>query len=254
MLAKRFLSSVAAAALAAAGLLSAAPSAAASPAPPVGVTTRWDERLAKIESRLAAGDWNERGARKLIGKMVEDFAGFEADPATLARAAALLAIAEAGGGRREEATWHWHAAAALDPAAIRLDLSPYGDAGRFLAEIEPRRDGVLSKRYAAQSGAALRSAMPVERSDRTRFDPSRVQRGRVPPPVEIEVVVDVDGRPHEPVLVTPSRFPGFAFAALESVSGWRFEPARTGGGEDSEAVASLAKVRLSYPTHVVPGV
>lgn len=249
MLIKRALHRVAAGALAAACVLAAAPATAA-----VGVTTRWDGRLAKLEARLAAGKWDARRAEKLVAEMVEDYAGLEADPVALARAVALLAIAEAGGGRREEAAWHWYAAAALDPLAIRFDLAPYGDAGRFLAELQPRRYGELPGRYATQSGAALRPALPVETPDRLRFDASRVRRGRVPPPVHVEVVVDVDGRPHEPALATPSRFPGFAFAALEAVSGWRFAPARTGGGDDAEALASLFSMRLPYPTHDVPGI
>ena len=69
-------------------------------------------------------------------------------------------------------------------------------------------------------------------------------RDRVPPPVVIEVLVDREGRPHDPVLTAPTRFAGFATAALDSVRYWRFDPAR---GADGEPVAVLTQVRVGHP-------
>lgn len=216
-------------------------------------TTRWDPKLDEQEARLEAGKYSsaQRTLRSLRERMVREAASFEADPRTLARATALLAVAEAGLANHEAAEWHWHAAHALDRRAVPGDLGRFGAAGAWLIERPPRRAGDLPGPPAGEPAqpAAEPAMRPVRRAEAVQRPIGmcglmRHTRDRVPPPVVVEVLVDGEGQPHDPVLMVPTRFAGFAAAALDSVRYWRFEPARTA---DGEPVATLAQVRVEHP-------
>jgi hypothetical protein len=213
-------------------------------------TTRWDPKLDELESRLEAGKYSsaQRALRSLRERMVREAASFEANPRTLARATALLAVAEAGLANHEAAEWHWHAAHALDRRAVPGDLGRFGVAGAWLIERPPRRAGDLPgpPPGEAPDDPAMRPARRAEAVQRPTgmCGLLRHTRDRVPPPVVIEVLVDDEGRPHDPVLMVPTRFAGFAAAALDSVRYWRFEPARSA---DDDPVATLAQVRVEHP-------
>lgn len=212
-------------------------------------TGQWDPKLDRLEADLENGRGSVRAARRLYEAMLTQTAGFEVSPRTLARAAALLALAEAREGRTAEAVWHWHAAHALDHRAVPGDLGRFGAAGGVLAERPPRRLGELPTRFGGPAPpAAARGARPSEGSTAPagvpHCRPAGHLRGQVPPPVAVEVVVDAEGRPHEPLLQLPSRYPGFALAVLEAIRGWSFEPAADDGGDP---VPSLAVVTVPYP-------
>ena len=208
-------------------------------------TTRWDPKLDALEAKIEAGKHGPavRSGQRIVARMIGEAAGFEGSPRPLARALALLAFAEAGAGREREAAWHWHASRALDRRAAPREPARFGEAAARLAAQEVRRAGQAAA-GAGSPPAARRQPYPVEQALEAAFDFSRYARGRVPPAVSIEVLVDREGRPHQPVLVTPSRYPGFASAALESVRDWRFEPARDA---DGGAVPGLAVLRIAYP-------
>ena len=237
---------------------------AAPPAATAGIepTSRWDPKLDALEARLEAGKYSsaQRSLRSLRERMVRDAASYEGTPRTLARATALLAVAEAGLANYRDAGWHWHSAHALDRRAVPGDLGRFGAAGAWLVERPPRRAGDLpgggrpatavAHQAAPAAGGQPPPAPGIARDARPVDCPTgmcgllRHSRDRAPPPVEIEVLVDFEGRPQDPVLLVPSRFPGFTTAALDAVRFWRFEPARAAGGEP---VPVLARVRVAHP-------
>lgn len=235
-------------------LLLAAFALAAPPEVPAGIepTTHWDDKLDKIEAKLEAGKYGsaQRRLTSLRDRMVRESASFEGRPRALARATALLAVAEAGLGNHREAAWHWHSAHALDLRGVPGDLGRFGAAGAWLLERPPRQRGDLTATQASDpSAVAVRVARVAESTSKPigmcgllRY--TQHTRGRLPPPVKIEVRVDPEGLPHDPVLMVPARFPGFATAALDSVRHWRFQPAT---GSDGEPVPALTEVRVNHP-------
>jgi hypothetical protein len=215
----------------------------------VQAASPWDDRLDGIEQALVDGRY-ERAARKaesLYRKIAQETGSYERPAGALVRVLTYLAVAEEGVGERDAALWHLAMARTLERPGRRTDVSGLGPAGRFLAEVSHRHVGQVPPDWddlPVDPFATPHMDDPFLRSDVADvldYDPRRL-----PTDLEIEVLVDSDGRPHLPVLVVPTRFPGFAVAAMESMRQWRFEPAvdRSEGGEP---VAALATVTVEFP-------
>jgi hypothetical protein len=89
-----------------------------------------EQKLVDLDARLRRDEWQAVHAPALdfVSRLRE--AGPENAP--LAEGLRVLALAEAGMGRTEEAIWHWQVAQSLQPK-IELDPAAYGEAGRLLA-------------------------------------------------------------------------------------------------------------------------
>lgn len=139
---------------------------------------------------------------------------------------ALVAVAEAGSGQRDQALWHWAEANALarDPFGDQ-QLSAFGDAGALLAEHPGRQPGM------APTGLSVEPPGPdVEHEVKTKGELPQLVQGAWSPRewLRLEVVVDEQGRVRDPVVLS-ARSAEAAYRALEAMRDWRFEPARKRG-------------------------
>lgn len=213
----------------------------------------WDDRLDDLETALVEGRY-ERAARRaesLYRRIAQATGSYERPAGALVRVLTYLAVAEEGVGERDAALWHLAMARTLERPGRRTDVSGYGSAGRFLAEVSRRHPGQVPADWDDLPVDPFASPqmddpfLQSEVADVLDFDPKRR-----PTDLEIEVLVDSAGVPHLPVLVVPTRFPGFAVAAMESMRHWRFEPATEGGRSSGEPVASLTTVTVEFPDHL----
>ncbi len=180
----------------------------------------WEQKMAEAEAQLRRGDPKKvhRSMHEVAGQMGETLGTDPAATRLLARATAWLALAEAGLDELEAARWDWTVATTLAPELARLDLSRYGDAG---------------KRLSAQPAASPVTAEPAT-------TPASRKKGRAiaypltrlmacpETPVEVSVTVGADGRPRAPRF-EPLPDAILAWAALETLRTWSFEPATRDG-------------------------
>jgi len=219
----------------------------------------WNDRLHRIEEALRTNDWE--GARQMAHALTEEIAergggtlgdhraaaealgGSVAGPDAsvearmLGRASALLAVAEASLGQREEARWHWYAAQNLSREVVSGALPAPPEAAKFLGDHRLERASTLQVRtldvldpvrpeLAARPGfreperlAATYPRRPKDLSGRDRF--SHV--------VFVQITVAADGGVTQPVVVDGGYYPGLIFRAFEALRHWRYRPATLAG-------------------------
>jgi len=195
-----------------------------------------------IDGQLRAGQWETARTAVLVKigvgrKML--FAPY------LAKAVGRLAVAEAGLGREEDAVWHWHIAQNLDRAALpEKALATFGKAGELLAR-NPLREVDQAPRgwtvlRTVDSAADVRPEQKVE----GELPPLSAEVGQLAAPksLEVQVVVDAEGRLREPVVIAGG-VPGMIWETLEGLRSWRYEPARQG----DRAVAVFRALTLHPP-------
>jgi len=206
---------------------------------PGGITASWSERGQEAEALLRQGEAEAALAitSRVVDEMVRDLRPSPASDRALSSVLTLHAVAEAALGREDAAVRHWWLAQALDPRLEAEALASYGAAGAFLAE-RPLPDRSRS----ADEGCAIEEldGRPVFRVGDSGVGPPG--RRSSPQPelprgtrastrggrVEIQAVIDEEGRVHRPLVVHSDAAP-MAYSAVEAVAGWRFEPARAGG-------------------------
>ena len=211
----------------------------------------WWEPLREIEAkRLRQGKW-KKGLDE-IEKLTERILG-EAwhDPElrqVLADLSLYRAVAEVNLGHRDDGVCYWHAALNLDARRTReTDLAPYGDAERVFREAPLRDQGKIPPAWEkrVRRGPFRISYEPpreigMGRSWLLRNDGAK--RDRHLGVFEAEVLIDEDGRVHQPVAVTAGhQNPVLVFAALDSFCREGFEPARG----DGEPIAVLTRVTIN---------
>lgn len=191
---------------------------------------RWRAELKSQEDRLRRQEWTvvAKDARRIIEEMVDGLVAGEASATMLALAVVQQAVAESGLGHQEEAVWLLHLAQNLDARYRDVVLASYGPAGAELERFRLRQPG-----EAPTAGPKL----PAEGS----YQPPRVLRqkdpktpdalayARIAADVEVEMMVGPDGQVLEPVLLNEPKYPSLVFVVLESLRGWRFEPAHATG-------------------------
>jgi len=227
-----------------------------SPAASEGVVAMWQQNLGEIEKLLVEREWKraKRKADGLLDAIVERLRSGTGSGPLLGSAVAMRAVARAGLGEFEAAAWDWHVAVALSPAVQEVDLSRFGEPGRFFGSSEIAA-------YSVEGGAAvpldLREPLVPIVADGKGPEPVRKIHAPQPgyprakaaacseEPIALHFVVAKSGRPIAPVF-SGSADPVLAFSALETVREWRFEPA-TLDGEPVEALYNLlVNYRLTY--------
>ncbi len=169
---------------------------------------------------------------------------------SLADLAAWQAVAEAGLGHEheDEALWDWQVAQAMagGPLLDRGELASYGAPGKLLAGQPPRRAGEAPAGLEVRSPGAAGPAA-VEPAKRVSGDvpalPPAIRELPVPKWMTVELVVDAQGKPRDPVLLA-GRLPELTYSVLQAVRGWRFAPATAGGAP----VASFYALSINPPT------
>ena len=190
-------------------------------------------RLDRIDQHLRAGEW-ERG-RALAEKSVQ---AIQRDRRLrwngLAESLARQALAEAGLGRREDALRHWSIAQNLDRRVMSADdLAAFGNAGALLDRHRLRAPGQAPAGLAVRGphdGAAAAGTLQGARrvAGELPVPAHGVRALSIPAWLRAELVIDVDGRVREPVILSAS-VPFLVVQVLDAVREWRFEPARADG-------------------------
>jgi hypothetical protein len=215
-----------------------APMSAATPAGSArtdqAILAGWRASFETIREELVAGKWKaaKRRSDSLLSDMRDRIESGPSSGGLLAMAALYRAIAEAGLGDQREAEWDFHAAVALYPEYSRVDLSPYGEAGRLL---DAHRVRETEARVSAEKSAAepvVEPAGSVKPPERTKAVAPRYPVGKSFACVEgvtvVRAIIDTSGAPICPELVgTPD--PVLAFATMDAIRQWRFRPATLDG-------------------------
>jgi TonB family protein len=194
------------------------------------------KRLEKLDGQLHRGEWAaaEAEARLVIKDALLRNVGGTFD------AVARLALAEAGEGRTEDALWYWGIAQNLDQdVRSEFDLRSFGAPGELLASHALRgRDEAPAGLDIRRPGDGGPPFSPPRVGETKSVEVPRVW-GAIPKGIELQVVVDAQGRPAQPV-VTHSTSQAFTYVLLEALRDWRFEPARAG----EAPVAAFYEIKL----------
>lgn len=205
------------------------------------VPVTFEDPLAAIDAQLRRGEWLQArvAALELIEKTRTRLVGSE-----LAGPVSRLALAEAGWGHEEAAAWHWHVAQNLDRSILSAEeLASFGKAGELLARHPLRPAGAApagwtvfdSEDSQVRAGRRIQGEIPKLTQD--------VAALPVPKSLRVQVVVDSEGRPREPVVLAGG-LPGMVWEVLEGLRDWRYEPARKG----ESAVAVFRTVSVNNPS------
>jgi Gram-negative bacterial TonB protein C-terminal len=202
-----------------------------------GIAEPWRGRLSEIERARRDGRYQavETAAADLALEMAQRLPAGETGRRTLALTLTYHALAAVLLKRQDDALWSWHIAQNLNPA-LRTEPIPasWGDAGAWLAAHRLRRPGVFDGAVDAPVGTAEPSVAP----------PGGGNRERLADGLEVEAVVDPEGRVHSPVVVAGGDSPGKVYSALSSLRQKRFEPAI----EDGRPVAAILKLSIPAET------
>lgn len=198
----------------------------------------WNNRLQSTRTHLLAGE-HQKALDIVVPLQHEMMEGIESGPGvarSLAITVLLRALAEAGLGDMEAAAWDWHTAKALDPSMAEMDLTGFGAAGEALKALPPiPRDDEAERALEKlkEGGSQKDSGEKVERpkavSTKAPKYPGALRKICAQGVVELEMILDKEGRAHSPGLKSSKVNPVMALAALEAVRTWRFEPARYKG-------------------------
>lgn len=210
-----------------------------------GTAAEWQARLRAIGERLLAEDWTwaERETTRLVGEMTEQIVGGAGTDLLLGVATTYRALALAGQDRGAEAVWHWQVAQQLFPRVADLDLARFGMQAEALAMHPPRQDAPRDRPSGPPRDGEFVPPRRIE-APPPEFPAGRAFQG-LEVDVVVQVIVDVDGRPREPLIVDSRGELTLVWAALEALRQWRFEPATRYG----VAEPSLYKLTVSF---VVP--
>jgi hypothetical protein len=200
------------------------------------------ERMAELDAQLRRGEWMtvQASAREIASYYRQS----AYDYGLLAEGLRLLALAEAGMGRTDEAVWHWQVAQNLQP---ELELVPaaYGEAGQLLARhrLRHRDEPPAGMNVVATADLGADSTPPRKVAGEEPIFTGDLASPRTPKWARLQVVIDAQGQVVEPVVLAGS-LEAVRWAALEAVRSWRFEPARRGG----QAVAIFLEIALPART------
>lgn len=199
----------------------------------------WNSRLQSTRTHLIAGEHQKALdlATPLLHEMMNSIQSGPGVARSLALTVLSRALAEAGLGDMNAASWDWHTARALDPSIGELDLAPFGAAGAALKAVGP----IHRNTEAEEALENQKSSGKSKKASKDRVEPPKVLSSHAPKypkalheicargTVEVESIIDKEGRLRAPGLKDPRENPILAIAALEAIRTWRFEPARFKG-------------------------
>ena len=213
------------------------------PLPAQTTTARWQARLKAIDEQLAQGQWSkaERSAKWLRHEMYGSLVG--GGEGLLGMLFAMQGVAAYGKGDTHRGEWTWLAALQFFPEVASLDLSRYREVGQALASLEERP---APDREDGKDEVEAVGVEPPRRkkTEMPTFPRARVLSGRTVS-VKVMCVVDEQGMPRHPKIMESANEPVLAFAALEALGKWRFEPATRHG--EKTAVWYAVTVNFEVP-------
>lgn len=201
----------------------------------------WRQGLREVDEKLRAGKWKdaEKRGRRLSQEILGGAGAGEGAAYSLAVASAFRAIAEAGLGEEQDAAWHWDMALNLFPDIGKTNVSPYGPKAAELRErvlrpidpiVTPDQIRILREGGTVEEKSALQVERPRIVKQTAPEYPQTLNALGTEGWVVISTVIELDGRPVSPkVMKVEGGGPAMAYAALEALGQWRFEPAKLDG-------------------------
>jgi hypothetical protein len=191
----------------------------------------WKTTLHDMDGQLRRKEWTAARSRAIeLTKDMLDDRGVRGISGAypLAMACAFRAIAEAGLGHEDEAHWYWRTAAAVDPGVEKTDLKPYGAPAERLGASSYRAQLVpIAKLQPTGTRPKIERPVVIKRSNPA--DLEKMRHVRLTAHYAFEVVIDRQGHPIEPVILTPASEPSLVYAILDSLKDWEFKPAMQEG-------------------------
>ncbi len=204
------------------------------PTPTAGTWERspWQDDLVRVADLLKeqgkSRAWRAAEiCQRLVGKGLSQIVDHPQAPSILARALALLSVAQLRQGEGERARWLASEAASFDGQEAGRTLESFPDAmAKFSRWLETlKRDAVLDRYLTLPPEHS--PAKPVHLSPLPSMASSLPAEKLVP--ARVLLVVDEHGVPVGPVLLQSSGDVSFDLALMESLSGWVFIPASEHG-------------------------
>jgi len=174
----------------------------------------WRDELKWVDNDLQAQHYQHarKWSIKVINSMCDHLGTGPDAMYSLATAVAYRAMAEAGLGKEDDADWYSHVAFALYPKLADQDWSKYGEVGQWLTAKKHADD------ITVDDSAPVR--LPTKREDPEC--PLSAVAGAYYQPVTVGAIVDEDGVPRCPRLVSQTSAPTLAYAAFESLKDFEF--------------------------------
>lgn len=180
----------------------------------------WWPRVEKIKEAVESGRWKSaaRQSKRLQEEVLRRSWHGSDLLQVLTELAYLQALAQANLEDDRQAIWYWHMAINLDFRVVKRDLTPYGRAARLLLEFPLRRKGTVPAGFDPPASGA-----------NVRVTPAEWPRHKVIPTIlnntgaalehrgdfHVEVIVDEQGRPHQPVVISSHLHPVIVYASLK---------------------------------------
>lgn len=185
----------------------------------------WRPRLEKIEQAVDQGRWKaaaKQGKRLEEEALSRSWHGPELRP-VLTELAFLQALAHANltdprAASERLAVWYWHTAINLDFRVAQRDLTPYGRAARLLLEHPLRREGTIPAGFDPAPSASTVKVVPAQLPQRHAKPIILNNTGAALEhhgDFHVELIIDEQGRPHQPVVISSHLHPVIIYASLK---------------------------------------
>jgi protein TonB len=183
----------------------------------------WDAALAESTAALSSGQFmkayviDERVLNDMLKRLGTD------DPSLFQTFLVHKAAALAGLGREDEARWYWSYAQFLDEEiAESPDIVALGRGVEILKRMAPRTFTDMKR-----VGGAVKAPVPIKRIE-PRY-PGKARLLRITGIVILECTIDKSGVVRDGRVLKGLPVPTMAYAALEAVRHWTFQPATVDG-------------------------
>jgi len=184
----------------------------------IAAAQNWRDELKMVDHDLRTQHYGHarKWSIKVINSMCDHLGTGSDSMYSLALTVAYRAMAEAGLQKSDDADWYSHVALALYPKLKDYDWSAYGEVGQWLTEAKHESD----------VKAADDATQPVPTKKADPVCPLSAIQGAYYQPVTVGAIIDGDGNPRCPRLVSRTAAPTLAYAAFESLKDFEF-PAGT---------------------------
>ncbi len=183
----------------------------------------WNLALEESTSALSSGQYMK--AYVIDDRVLEDMLlrlGTD-DPALFTTFLVHKAAALAGLGREDEARWYWGYAQFLDEdVADSAEVAALGRAGEILKRMAPRTFA-----DAKRVGGVVKAPVAIKRVE-PKY-PEKARLLRISGIVILECTIDKSGVVRDGRVLKGLPAPTMAYAALEAVRRWQFQPATVDG-------------------------
>lgn len=191
----------------------------------------WNEDLHRAHQELLEGKSKKatRRVERIRRELLRSLRSGPATPHLLGQISFLRALAAAGAGDSDAASWDFHVATELVATYDALDLGRYGDAGMVLEQARATRRERFAREAAPRSDLDLPEVVPPRAIHAPKPDYPLVHRitcGQAK--AVVRAIVDREGKPTQPTFLEHGD-PILLFAALDATRLWRFEPALQNG-------------------------